>query len=105
MGRIARGWNRGLGDGMEGSGAFIGFVIPSAIAVVFLVLLSIGCAWCYNKISDPGPCVNYVYSMGLFAEDTAKCTKWAAMDMRIEHRYIKNDLVHCTCTAESLSKR
>jgi hypothetical protein len=106
MTRIAKKWNRGLGDGLEGSGAFVGFAVPVTITCIVLIGFIIGAYYLYGCTQPSKPCTNYSYQLGILRADEAKCTRWVGMRMSINRSYIplKPDIVNCTCTDESFGK-
>lgn len=104
--RITDGWLSGLGAGFRDSGHFLGAVVPVAIVVLMFVAVIgtvIGVRSCVRGSSEPKPCTDYSYKMALFGSSKAHCTKWPAMEMKIENRWVKADIVHCACTEGSFS--
>ena len=99
-----KGWNRGVKEGLEGSGLVYGLVLP--LAFLFAVIITGGVLLhrCLSTKSPPPTCSNYSFGAGYIRDKTLTCTRWPAMEMRIEERMIKEDIVHCTCTADSFPK-
>jgi hypothetical protein len=102
--KLTEGWIRGLAEGLTGSGFVLGVMAPIAMFVVFVTVV-IGVVMyvrgCTADDKPPKPCTSYSYKMDLIGDSEAKCTRWPAMKMRYENRWVKADIVHCTCTAES----
>lgn len=95
----ARGWNKGLKEGLFGSGFVLGTVAPIAVVLSFIV----GACMALNRCFDTGPgrCRAYSYETKLLGSSTMTCDQWPAMEMRIEKRIVRSSIVHCTCTAAS----
>jgi hypothetical protein len=105
--RLTDGWFSGLGAGFRDSGHFLGAVVPIAIVTIAFVVVIGTIVWvrgCVKGAEKPKPCSNYSYKMSIIGDSKASCTKWPAMEMRIEKRWVKADIVHCACTAASNPK-
>jgi hypothetical protein len=100
----SRGWIKGLAEGYRNSGWFIGTFMPIGIfclIVAAVVFAFVGVPNCERKARIAKPCTNYSYKLG---NGYARCTQWPAMDVEMEKRWVKSDIVHCKCTDESFAK-
>ena len=106
--RLTEGWYKGLGRGFEDSGWFLGTFVPITVVTLVLVMVIGTVVWarsCLKSPEKPKPCTDYSYKMeilgDLVGDSEARCTRWPAMAMRIEKRWVKADIVHCKCTPAS----
>jgi hypothetical protein len=98
MKRALRGWDRGLGHGLEGSGTLLGLAVPIGLALVVLVLTGLTFSQCFGK--PPKPCHDYSYKTGgILSDREASCGRWPGMTLRVERRWVKSDIAHCKCPA------
>lgn len=105
--RMRDGWFTGMGEGLRDSGWFTGMAVPAGIVILFFTIIIGGGVLTYRcvvgptKPEPPKPCNNYSYKMAIVGSSKAQCTKWPSMSMKIEKRWVKADVVHCKCNAES----
>lgn len=96
-----KGFRRGLDQGMEGSGFIYGIIVP-LMFLVFIIVLAFGTWKCvFDKPEPLKLCTNYSFDVGYINKESMTCTRWPAMEMEIEERMIKADIVHCKCTQAS----
>lgn len=98
-----RGLDRGLNDGAEASGGIIGFFLPIAVVVFIVVGLAAWWNGCFNK-KRAATCTDYSYEVGILDKSDFTCGRFPAMKRRIEKRWVKSDIVHCSCTEASFPK-
>ncbi|RKZ09794.1 hypothetical protein DRQ25_05245 [Candidatus Fermentibacteria bacterium] len=101
MSKISKGWVRGLAEGYENSGWFIGTFMPIGIfclIVAAIIFAFTGVPSCERPVKIAKPCTDYSYKLG---RGYARCTQWPAMEVRVDKRWVKADIVHCKCTEES----